>query len=388
MRKENRQYFLFYLIYWFSVACLAPYLGLVYLQRGLSGTQIGIINSISALITIPASLIAGSRADKSNHPNLVLTCLALGAIVSVGVMYLVQGIFSLTIVTVFYGFFTSPTGDIADNLLMQRIREKPSSFGKYRLGGSLGYMVGAFVSGMILHFYSIQILFAIFIVGMVVVLMVTIRMPVNANNYYEKNSLRKIVSITTNKSALIAVITLVIWGLTESGVMQFLSLHILSNGYPPEYTSAIIMTAMVGEFIFFAIVPAIIRKIDPINTIAVGFAIQMMRLVSLSMVSVLPLPITILTQFVGGGAFSLVYAAGTQFIKETFDDSVSFTAQSLKTLASRGIGVVVGALLFGFLYDKYSTNTAFISVAGIAFLYSILMLLYGANVRKNIKDRE
>lgn len=387
MRKRNWLYFVYYFMYWLSIGCLSPYLGLFYQQRGLNGTQIGILNAVASFATIPAALFIGPLADKSRSPRRILLILLAGIFAVFGVLYSLNGFFLFAFAILIYGFVSNPISDVADTLLMGQIKEKPETYGNYRLGGSGGYMLGVAAAGILFKLTGMPMLF-VAACAMLLVTMVVVRMlPVGEHTPKPATAKRvSLYTISKSRAFAPAFLTLLIWGLTDSGAVYFLSLHVVTNGLEASFTSVLIGAVMIGEMIFFLLTPYLLRKLGPLNAMALGFGMQAVHMAALFAIQWLPWYLQIAAQFLGGGAFAMVYASDTEYIRQGFSQDVAYTAQSLKAIANKGIGTGLGALLFGRMLDVVTTNVAFLCMGVVAVVYMLVLLVIHA--RSKSKEAE
>ena len=382
MRKRNWLYFVYYFMYWLSIGCLSPYLGLFYQQRGLSGTQIGILNAVASFATVPAALLIGPLADKSRSPRRILLVLMAGIFVVFGVMYALNSFFLFALAILIYGFVSNPISDVADTLLMGQIKDKPETYGNFRLGGSGGYMLGVAAAGVLFKLTGMPMLFVAACAMLLVTMLVVRMLPVGEHTPKPAEAKRvSFYSISKNRAFAPAFLTLLIWGITDSGTIYFLSLHVVGNGLEASYTSMLIGTAMIGEMALFFLAPYLLRKLGPLNAMALGFAMQVARMAALFAIQWLPGYLQIAAQFIGGGAFALVYASDTEYIRQSFSQDVAYTAQSLKSMANKGIGMGFGALLFGRMLDVVTTNAAFLCMGAVSAVYMLALLVINARFK-------
>ena len=125
----------------------------------------------------------------------------------------------------------------------------------------------------------------------------------------------------------------------------------------------------------FAAIPKIFNKLGKRKTIALAYLLQFGRAGALALLGVLPLPVVIILQMTGGGAYAALYSTITQMIGETFPEKIACTAHNLKLVVTRGIGTTVGSMFLGILYDNGMTVPAYYTLAAIAALYAAGMFL-------------
>ena len=89
--------------------------------------------------------------------------------------------------------------------------------------------------------------------------------------------------------------------------------------------------------------------------------------------------------FIGGSAQALILTPITLMIGRTFSREVSSTAQTMKTVASKGIGSSTGAFLYGWLYSQLPARSVMVLFTCLIFGFGILSRLGGVWVDARTK---
>lgn len=372
--KHPRQriwiFFLIYFFFWMASNSLEPYLGLFYEARGLSGTQIGFATTVFSLAAVLSSLAGGFLGDRIGRPSLIIPALAGGMIATTAVLYFSHGAVAILCAVFCYGFCYSPVNGIADKALLDELQDRKDRFSRLRMGGTLGAGTGVVLAAFFVHDSSFLTAFSVFWFVIMLCGICARYMPEAHQTPPDTLRWADYGKLVASPYFLPVYLPLVIWGFTESGVMQFLALYITRTGYPAEMTSLLIAVAMVGELLGFYVMPRLSRRLSHRHILAAAFLLQAIRMFSLAALRLLPVPLVVLCQFVGGGAYALLYSTITTVISMVYPSSISYSAHSLKLIANRGIGVSTGMLLLGALFDRN------LSVAG----YAILALTAAAGV--------
>ena len=103
-----------YALYYAALACLVPFMTLYYQQKGLSGTQIGVLAGIIPLITLASSPFWGGVADATRRHRAVLLLTIAGLWASVLLLYLVSGFPAMLAAVVLYALFVGPIAPLVD----------------------------------------------------------------------------------------------------------------------------------------------------------------------------------------------------------------------------------------------------------------------------------
>ena len=106
--KKTKIFFIIYMCFWLAENSLSPYLGLYYESRGLSGTQIGVINSVFSVAVILSALAIGVIGDKLQNSRTILLLLCAGMILGVASLAAGAGYIQILGAIVLYGCAYSP----------------------------------------------------------------------------------------------------------------------------------------------------------------------------------------------------------------------------------------------------------------------------------------
>ena len=373
--KRNRLFFIIYLCFWMAENNLSPYLGLYYENRGLSGTQIGVISSVFSAAVVLSALGVGMIGDKFRDSRKILISLCGGMILGVGGLAAGSGYLGILAAMILYGCAYSPFNGIVDKLLMDQMKGREEKFGIYRRGGTVGAGVGVLIAGVSLRYLPFSSVFINYWLIMTVCAFFVWKLPVSKTVSEGTAGWKDYYLVIRHKSFLPVYVPMIIWGITESGVMQFQALHVARCGYSSTYTSIFVAAAMVGESLMFAAVPRVMKRIGKKHTIALAYLLQFGRAGGLALLGIIPLPVVICLQMAGGGAYAGLYSTITQAIGEIFPEKTACTAHNLKLVLTRGIGTSIGFMFLGILYDQGRSSQAYCVLAGVAALFSFWMCI-------------
>lgn len=375
-KNKNRLFFAIYFFFWAAENCLGPYLGVYYKAIGLTGMKIGIVNGAFSVAVIIASILIGAVGDKLGNTKRLLLFLLTGMIAGTVFLFFSRTFALILIAVSIYGFSCSPVNGIADKILMDNLQDKPESFGVYRLGGTIGAGVGIIAAGILITAYDFSSLFFFYWLALLICVIYTMKIPVTSKDHgMDKSRWSDYIIIIKHKSFISIYITMMIWGFTEVGSSSFQALHIVACGFKSSYTSVFVACSLVGEGIGFVLIPHLMNRIKWKHLLAFTFLLQFFKIGTMMLLRVLPLPVVIFFQFTGGGAFAIIYSIITQAISAAYPSKVSCSAQTLKLVANKGIGLSCGFLMFGYLYENYSLTIGYGILTVISIVFAVFLLL-------------
>ena len=362
------KFFMLYLLFWLAEDALAPYLGLYYQSRGMDGVQIGLLNNVFSVVVILSALSVGMAGDRYGNSRRLLAFLSVGLIAATFLLSVGAGFIILVLCTALYAFFYSPYNGIADQMLMLELRDSPESYGRYRLGGTVGAGIGVIIAGLILSRSGrISRLFITYWAAMLLTLPVIYSLP-------QKGSLADFRRIFLHRHFVPVYGILLVWGLTESSMMQFQAIHIVNEGFPESLTSTFIALSMVGEAVSFALAPRIVICLGRRRALGLAFLLQFLKIAALTMIRSLPLALVGALQLTGGAAYAIVYSTATSLISKEFPEQLGYSAQTLKLVVNRGIGVSLGTLSMGIALSAGRLKYMYAALSAIALAYACFVL--------------
>ena len=373
-------FFCIYFLFWMAFNTLEPYLGVFHESRGLTGTQIGMATSIFSIATVIAALISGVIEDRMGRPGTVVGLLMVGMLMSTGALYLSHRA-ALTFAAVFfYGFCFSPVNGIVDKVLLDELQDQPERFSLFRTGGTAGAGAGVILAGLLYNGESFFGTFSAFWLLAALCALCARSMPQEHLSRTQIPRVQDYLDLVRNPYFIPIYLTMALWGFTESSVLQFLALYITGQGYSARLTSVFVAAAMVGEFLGFLIVPRLLKRMDLRRLLSAAFLLEFLRVGGLALMGRLPLALVVFVQFLGGGCYAILYSVITQVINRIYPAQVSYSAHSLKLVASRGVGMTCGSLMLGAFFDRGQITAGYWILTATA---GILMIYYLLPIRKD-----
>ncbi len=385
MERKGRRMYLFFLIYfffWMAYNTLDPYLGVFYESKGLSGTQIGMVGSFFSVGMVVAAIISGSVEDRIGRPSRMISILLLGVLLFTAMLYMGRSVYMICFSVFLYGCCNSPINGIVDKVLLDELQGDQQRYSFYRTGGTTGAGAGVILAGILVKSPTFFPIFILFWLLMGLCGLCARNMPQEHLAPAQRPGLRDYIDLAREANFGRIYITLACWGFTESSSLQLLALYITEIGLDTRLTSVFIAVAMVGEFLAFICTPRLQRKLSYRQILALAFLLQVLRVGSLTLLAVLPLPVVILLQLIGGGSFALIYSTITGVISQVYPAKVAYSAQTLKLVFYRGIGMPCGTMLLGALLDVQRITAGYwvlTAAACAAMVYYLLPLPHASS---------
>lgn len=141
-----------WMLFFFQYAAVGVYftfLNVYYKEVGLTGTQIGLISMAGGIVSMASSFFWGYLSDRTGRPSVLIAIGAVGALLMAQLIPLVQQ-FNLPQAVIYYvvigcigNFFNAASFSLVDSTALAILGVRRSEYGRYRLGGSVGYILAA-----------------------------------------------------------------------------------------------------------------------------------------------------------------------------------------------------------------------------------------------------
>jgi len=163
--------------YWACIGVWFPFINAYYRTIGLSGTEIGLIGSLTALSGALGAALWGILHDRLGKSRLVFAGICWGAILMALLLSQLQQFTGILLVASLLGFFTGPSSSQMDSMTLKLLGPHHSAYGSYRAWGTSGFVLSSALAGAILQGLDLRAIFIFFPVVLFIFWLVTTRLP-------------------------------------------------------------------------------------------------------------------------------------------------------------------------------------------------------------------
>jgi PPP family 3-phenylpropionic acid transporter len=361
---------LYYALYFAGMGSISPFLTLFYVSKGLSGTQIGILNSITALGYFLCAPIWGSYHDRSRRPRMVLQ---IALVLNTAAMYLIsrQSIFLL--IAAFTALNSLAAGGINPLSQMEALTissKVGARYGSIRLCGSLGWAVLAWISGQVIQATGLQSGFYLFC-GLTLAAAVMLVLLRSHSDEADRNSpqprpekvpLPKVLAEIFHNPQLVAyLVVLIVVALTSNGI-SFESVYLQRLGASKAAIGGLSTLGALVEIPMMLLADRMMAKKGSAITLLLGFIVYVIGL----MVIVIHPSISsfVIYRVINGLSFSLYAVSGTYFVVERAPAQQAGTILAFYSVTIGNLLSMVASTLSGALFDLVGPYWLYVIAAG------------------------
>jgi PPP family 3-phenylpropionic acid transporter len=305
---------LYFLIYYIGMGAVDPFINLYYVERHLSGTQIGLIGTLCAVSALIAAPLWGRVSDNSRHPKRWLQAAML--ISGLALFLLSQQ--TIFLFLAFFAGLNALVGPGVDPLMSAQAMdvveaEKSAGFGSIRLWGSLGYALAAPLGGWVIQEVGISKAFYIYAAGMVLsafILIFVLMKPRLKSISFEvvetvktASALEVAKGVWKNRELMgLIVASVVLWGL--GGGTRFEAVYLTQLGVEASVIGWLNTVGAIIELPMMLLTDRVLRRKGSAYTVKLAF-----WLTAFSFIFVVAYPTLVsffLFRLVGGIAYSFM----------------------------------------------------------------------------------
>ena len=166
-----------YFFYFGSIGAYWTYLNVYYKEFGLSGTQIGLVNTFGPLVSIFAATLWGLLNDRLGNPRLLVRIAVPGAILAALGLSIAQSYLVIILFSCMMSLFISAVIPLMDNTTLRLLGDQRDRYGRIRVGGSVGFILTSLASGYLYDITGLRWIFYSYAVLMGLLLLVAGGLP-------------------------------------------------------------------------------------------------------------------------------------------------------------------------------------------------------------------
>lgn len=347
------------------------FINVYYAGIGLSGTQIGLINTVSPLVGMFSSPGWGLLSDRSGKTRRWLAIATLGVIVASLAIARVQSFALLLVIVALYALFNSPIVPLVDSTTLELLAENRERYGAQRVWGSIGFVITSAVIGLILERVGISFIFtgnAVILAGFIVALLALPERPVRLGG----SIWRGMNTMMRQPPWVVFALSIGLLGMANSGMLNFLSVTLRQMGGSDGLIGITWTISAVAEMPIMILSAVLLKRFGARRLISIAISVYGLRLV---LYSLMPAPEwAAWISLLGGLSFGLYWISAVTYVSELAPENLKATSQGL-LVAVTSLAGIIGATLAGWLFDQVGPFIMFRILAGFCVLALVLLVV-------------
>src|SRR5215204_5820105 len=327
-----------------------------------SGSQISLAYLTQSLGAILAPLIIGLIADQFFSAQKILGVLHIGGAVLLWIAGEGSQFGQFFPLILGYMILYMPTLALVNSVSFRQMRDPEKQFPSVRVLGTIGWIVAGLIIGWLgWEQGQLPLTFKMAAVASLILGVFSFTLPATPpTRRGEKSSMREMLGLEAlgllkNRSYLVFFISSIAICIPLAFYYNFTNLFLNEEGV--RSAAAVQSLGQVSEVLFLLLMPFLLMRLGVKLTLAIGMAAWALRYVffafgdSGSLFWLLLLGIVL-----HGVCYDFFFVAGQIYTDKFAGERFRSAAQGLITLATYGVGILIGSLLAGPIVDRFATD--------------------------------
>lgn len=360
---------LYYSFIFMAGSIVTAYISIYFAEINFNYSQIGLLNSMGALISIVSQPIWGTLSDKSENKNDILKIIIIGAVATVFITPLAKENFFLAMVgVILFNFFHKAMNPINDTITMDLSRKYDFKFSTIRLIGSLGYAIMTALGGKIVALNSIY-MFHICFVFMLLSFIISFKIPIVKGHKKSKDS-KKFIELFKDKKLVKIYIYVFLLSSTNAFFQSFHGIYSRELGISLELLGIGIMLGSLSQFPIMFIFDKVHKKFGLINLMTLSGLVYGFRWIFYG--TLLSSSNILLIWLIHGFNYMLLYLCLVDYVQSYVPKELHTRGQVMNTLTLFGYSSVIGSYLGGQMSKSFGMSKVFL-ICGVLCLISAVV---------------
>jgi len=368
-----------YFLYFGVLGMVLPYFNLYCHNIGFTGFQIGALSGVRSVVLVLFPPLWGWVADRfQTRKSIYIFCHTASTLL--WSFYLFTTDFTLMlIITIVYGAFYAPLISFLETFTMESLGLAKTGYGRVRAWGSLSFICIVVILGWAIDLFSVHIILWTVLAGSALMAAFSVKIPSDARIRKNPTSSEK---GTGSDARVIAFLGCAFLMLVSHGTYYgFFSIHLEEIGYGKTFIGLTWAVASSAEILVMIRSESLFRRFSVDRVLFLSFLVAAARWLLLSFVTS-PAGIMI-AQMLHAATYGTFHMASILYIDRWFPDRSKTTGQAVNNAVTYGLGLTVGFVFSGMVYETLGAASLFLISSGIALSGGVLFKLYAGAGPKN-----
>ncbi len=351
----------------------------VYLRSaGMTGSEIGFNGTVVGVFSMLGTFAWSYLADRTGRPRVLLAVGAIGTLVGAQFVPLVAAyglqpaFWWYVVINAFVGLMNASINTLIDSTVVAMLGDQRHKYGVYRLGGSIGFIVGAVGAGQLYDRVGYGWMFASFAVVMLGFAALALMLPARVARVAGTGK-QQIGQMIRRPEWLILIASLFVFWAGYSASFAFNGVILKAMGASDSLISYSAVIGTLVELPFMAYSGRLIQRFGPSRLLAVGLLLQLVRFVLLSQMRVPEWAIAF--NMLNGPGYVFTWNSTVYLIARLAPPGLGATAQGFMA-STLNLANILSSSASGVLYDRFGFGALYLLFAGTT-LVALLMFAAG-----------
>ena len=353
---------LYYTVFFGVVGAYFAYVNVVYINRGLTGVQIGILNAVSSAMILFSSPYFTGLADRTGwHRRMLFFSNLMFGLSILGLHFTTDYALMLLIIAV-GSIFAGPVMPLSDMLVVKMANRYQLDYGGMRIWGSIGFFIVCTIFGRI---WDVVGLDNLFLVGGVLfalrALSTFLIEPIGkvVHEAHEATPVHQnaVQSVLNDRTFLIFLLACLLWSACWNTFSVYASIYMDQLGGTSMLVGLMMSLTALGEVPSVFLADRFLRRFGHLRVFIVSVGMFLVVLFAVSRITD-PTVMVIVNGFRGFG-FGFFIVGGVRYVDQYAPRVYSGTYQSFYSIITFTVPNLVAMPLMGYLFDNFTIYHVF-----------------------------
>ncbi len=367
----------YYFFYFAFLGLYSPYFSLYLQSLSFSAWEIALLMSLSQIMRIVAPNVWGWLADRSGVRMPIIRVASLLAMLGFSGLFFTQSFSGVFAAMAVQAFFWAAALPLMEAVTLGHLDRQAARYGRIRLWGSLGFVLGVLGIGHVLNSQPVDVLLPMSLAMLLTVLLCSAFVPESPWRAHEAEQ-QSITAVLRQTRVLKLLAACGLMSAAHAAMYIFLSIFLVGHGYSKAQIGWLWSLGVIVEIGVFMLMPRVLGRFSPWRILAVAMACAALRFVLTGWAGQWWWLIA-LVQAMHGITFGAHHAAAMSAIGQLFQGRHHARGQALYASLSFGGGGMIGGLFSGWAWDQLG--------GPITFTISALFALLGFLLIRTVEEK-
>jgi PPP family 3-phenylpropionic acid transporter len=379
VRVIGPQYFLYFGV----MGVFLPFFNLYCYHLGFSGFQIGVLSGIRSVALVVFPLFWGLVADRFHARRSIYIGCNLASSLIWAFLLFTADFRAMAAIMALYGVFYAPIISFLEAFTMDALGDDKKSYGRLRAYGSISFILTVLVLGKVLDITGVGIIVALILAGSLVQAAASLRIP--DVQIKKRKTDGAGIKVFFRPKVLIFLTCAFLMLVSHGTYYGFFSIHLETLGLGKTFIGFSWALASTAEILVMIKSDKLFEKFSLERVLIFSFIIAAVRWSILFTTA--SAGIILLSQILHAVTYGTFHMASILYIDRLTPDASKTMGQAVNNAVTYGLGLVIGFLFSGVLYESLGAYNLFgissliaLAAGGIFFLLNFLNSTGGIDV--------
>jgi len=360
----------FYFSYFAVLGVFLPYFNLYCKSLGFASWEIGVLSMVVPAARVVVGFALTHWADRTRRQRLTTRLAAWGSVAAWSLYLMVDRFPAMLLCMVVYGLVSVPLLPLVEAVTLEQVVTHRWDYARIRLWGTLGFVCLSMAFGKVVEVLPLaSVLVGLVVLSACTAVAVEALPPVEHPPTHEVPA---ILPILRRPTLAIFLLCCTLMQMSHGAYYGFFSIYMESMGVDRTAIGLLWGLATVSELVVMYGAGRLVAWLGETRVLTLSLALAVVRWGILAATGAMPAVAA--AQVLHAFTFGTFHVAAIQFTYDAFPRPLRASGQSLYSLSSFGIGMILGFGGSGLFYDLIGPRGLFAASCGLAAIAALASL--------------